>query len=123
MKIIIPGRLPGLNEYIDAERTNRYRAAKMKREMEDLVILCAKSDLRGRKPKCPVMMHYLWVEKDRKRDKDNISGYGRKVVQDALVRAKILPGDGWAQIVGFTDEFAVDKMHPRVEVEIEEVNR
>jgi len=121
MKFVIPGRLPGLNEYIEAERTNRYRAAKLKREAEELVMLCAKTGLRGWKAKGPVMMYYLWVEKDRRRDKDNIAGYGRKVIQDALVKAKTLQGDGWAHIVGFTDDFAVDKKNPRIEVVLEEV--
>lgn len=120
MKFVIPGRLPGLNEYIAAERTNKYRGAAMKKEAETLVILSAKQ-MRGWRAKSPVMMYYLWVEKDRRRDKDNISGYGRKIIQDALVKAGYLKGDGWAHIVGFADEFAVDKKNPRIEVVLEEV--
>ena len=122
MKLIIPGKLPGMNEYISAERTNRYEAAAMKREAEKLVILAARSSLRGWKAKGPVMMHYLWVEKDRKRDKDNISGYGRKIIQDSLVKAKFLRNDGWNDIVGFTDSFGVDKGNPHIEVIIEEIS-
>jgi|GEM_PF-4707841 len=30
MKLIIPGRLPGLNDMTDAARRNRYESAKMK---------------------------------------------------------------------------------------------
>lgn len=122
MKLIIPGKLPGMNEYISAERTNRYEAAAMKREAEKLVIYAARSSLRGWKAKGPVMMHYLWVEKDRKRDKDNISGYGRKIIQDSLVKAKFLRNDGWNDIVGFTDSFGVDKGNPHIEVIIEEIS-
>lgn len=33
--LVIPGTLPGLNEYIAAERTNRYKAAAMKRKAEE----------------------------------------------------------------------------------------
>jgi len=121
MKFVIPGRLPGLNEYVDAERTNKYKAAKLKSEAEALVILSARRQLRGWKANNPVMMYYLWVEKDRRRDKDNISGYGRKVIQDALVKAGILHGDGWAHIAGFADDFTVDKNNPRIEVVLEEV--
>lgn len=120
VKLIIKGRLPGLNEYIDCERRNRYRAAQMKREAEELVIWSAKAS-RLRKFKNPVMMFYTWFEPSRKRDKDNISGYGRKVIQDALVKGGYLPGDGWAHIIGFADEFCVDKKEPRIEVVIEEV--
>lgn len=119
MKLIIKGRLPGLNELIAAERTNRYMAAKLKRDAEELVIWSAKASLRGKIP-TPTIMHYLWVEPNRKRDKDNISSFGRKVIQDALVKAGYLPGDGWKHIEGFTDAFAVDK-NPRIEVTFKEV--
>ena len=119
-KLIIEGRLPGLNDYIDAERNNKHKAAKMKRDCEQVVTLYAKQSLRNWKAKGPVVMHYLWVEKDRRRDKDNISGFGRKVIQDALVKAGYLRNDGWAHIERFTDDFAVDKTYPRIEVIIEE---
>lgn len=120
-KLIIFGRLPGLNEYIDAERTNRYKAASLKADAERLVMVYARRDLKRWRAKSPVYMRYTWVERDRRRDKDNVSGYGRKVIQDALVKLGYLRGDGWAHIVGFSDEFAVDKARPRIEVEIEEV--
>ena len=123
MRLVIQGRLPGLNEYIEAERRNKYKAAGMKRDAETLVILSARKWLRGWKAKGPVTMTYLWVEKDRRRDKDNISGYGRKIIQDALVKAGYLRNDGWADIVRFTDDFAVDKGNPHIEVMIEEVNQ
>lgn len=121
-KLVIPGRLPGLNEYIAAERQHRQKAAKLKREAEDRVLWCARSCLRGWKARGPVVMRYTWYEPDRRRDKDNISGYGRKLIQDALVKGGYLHNDGWADIIGFSDVFAVDKKRPRVEVEIEEIN-
>lgn len=116
--LVIPGTLPGLNEYIAAERTNRYKAAAMKREAENLVLWAAKQCLRGWKARASVRMEYTWVERNRRRDKDNISGYGRKIIQDALVKGGYLQGDGWAHISGFSDAFAVDKGHPRIEVRI-----
>ena len=69
----------------------------------------------------PVKMRYKWFEKNRRRDLDNVSSFGRKVIQDALVRAHILQNDGWKEIVGFSDEFFVDAHNPRIEVEIKEV--
>ncbi len=119
MKLVIPCRLPGLNDYIDAERRNKYLGAKMKREAEEVIILAAKTQLRGVKLTRPVTMHYTWYEKDKRRDKDNIT-FGRKLVQDALVKAKILRNDGWGEIDRFYDDFAVDPKNPRVEVVIEE---
>lgn len=123
IKLVIPGRLPGLNEYIAAERTSRFKAASMKRENETLVLVAAKKSLRKwRQTNRPVMMRYVWYEKDRRRDMDNISSYGRKVIQDALVKGGYLRGDGWECIAGFADGFAVDRKNPRVEVEIVEVD-
>lgn len=66
-------------------------------------------------------MRYTWYERDRRRDKDNISAFGRKVIQDAMVRdLRVLRNDGWANIESFSDRFRVDKLHPRIEIEIEE---
>lgn len=119
-KLVIPGRLPGLNEYISAERTNRHIAANMKKSDMETVLWACKGCLRGWKAQGPVKMHYRWYEKDMRRDKDNISSYGRKVIQDALVQGHYLQNDGWKNIIGFDDEFYVDKKLPRVEVWIEE---
>jgi len=55
-----------------------------------------------------------------RRDRDNIAA-GRKFVQDALVRCKVLQNDGWKEITGFSDDWAVDKARPRVEIEIIEM--
>ena len=120
---MIPGRLPGLNEYIAAERTSRYKAAGMKRRAEAQVAWAAKAQLGGVRFQKPVRMRYTWYEKDRRRDKDNVSGFGRKMIQDALVKAGILKNDGWAQVDGFSDDFDVDARNPRIEVELMEVER
>ena len=118
MMLTIFGRLPGMNEYINAERLNRYRAANLKAESEQLVAIYAKRDLREWKAHGPVYMRYTWYEPNSRRDKDNISAYGRKVIQDALVKGGFLAGDGWKHITGFSDEFRVDRARPRIEVEI-----
>lgn len=119
VKLVIPFTLPGLNELIAAERQHRQKAAKLKREHQRAVELCIRSQLR-RPLREPVTMHYLWVEKDRRRDKSNICAFGRKIIEDAMVNAHVLKNDGWANIDDFTDSFAVDKKRPRIEVTIEE---
>lgn len=120
-KLTIPGALPNLNDYITAERTHRQKGAAMKRQAEQVVLLAARKCLRGVRFQGPVTMAYTWYEPNRRRDKDNVSSFGRKVIQDALVRAGVLPNDGWANIDGFSDAFRVDPKHPRVEVDIQEV--
>ena len=117
-RLIIPGQLPGLNDYIEAERAHRQRGARLKREAQGLVLLAIRRQLREVRFTRPVHMRYLWVERSRRRDKDNVSAFGRKVIQDALVAAKVLQNDGWVHVEGFTDAFDVDKKKPRIEVEI-----
>ena len=90
----------------------------MKRQAQRTVELCAKKQLRHFRPIGPVWMGYTWYERSRRRDKDNISSFGRKVIQDGLVKAGVLKNDGWAQIDGFSDSFKVDAKNPRIEVEI-----
>ena len=71
----------------------------------------------------PVSMAYVWYEPNKRRDLDNISSFGRKVIQDALVDSGVLENDGWQNIRGFNDEFRVSKDEPRIEVHIFEVER
>ena len=120
-KLIIPGKLPGLNDYIAAERANRHKGAKMKRNNGNIVALSIRRCLKGVSIDRPVFMKYTWIEPNRRRDKDNISSFGRKVIQDAPVNAAILKGDGWSHIDGFSDRFKVDKENPRIEVIIKEI--
>ncbi len=119
--LTIPGRLPGLNDYITAENKSRYAGAKLKSEAQHWVILCCKRYLRGVRFRRPTHMVYTWIEPNRKRDKSNVSAYGRKIIEDALVVSGVLRDDGWDEIEGFEDRFALDRKNPRIIVEIEEV--
>lgn len=119
--LIIHGRLDNLNDYIKACRTNQYKGAHLKAKNENKVQAEIYEQLGRLRITHPVRMSYRWYEKDRRRDLDNVSSFGRKVIQDALVETRVLRNDGWKEIIGFSDEFYVDKNHPRIEVEIEEV--
>ena len=115
-KLIIHGRLPGLNEYIDAERRNRYIGAKLKSKAESVIRAEIAAQLRHVRIRQPVQMLYRWFEPNRRRDKSNVCAYGRKVIEDALVRAGVIVGDGWRGIDWFVDRFFVDEENPRIEV-------
>ena len=119
--LTIPGRLDNLNDYINAERSNRYKGAQMKSDNEAVVIAAIRKCLKGVKIERPVYMEYRWYEYNNRRDLDNISSFGRKVIQDALVHTHVLKDDGWKNITGFQDSFAVDSEHPRIEVVIREI--
>lgn len=119
--LTIPGKLHNLNDYISAERSNRYVGAQMKKADQNIIVHYAKKQLKGVSIERPVFMEYTWYEANRQRDKDNISSFGRKVIQDSLVRARVLRGDGWNYIEGFSDRFEVDRENPRIEILIREV--
>lgn len=121
MRVIIPGKLPGLNDAFDLARTHRQIEAGKRRETERFIILHIKRCLRGWKARGPVILHYTFVEPNRRRDKDNVAGYGMKLIQDSLVKAGVLHGDGWRDIENFTFRWGVDKSRPCVIVDIEEV--
>lgn len=118
--LTIPGTLPSLNQYIAAERSNRYKAAKMKREAQDRIIIAVRQCMRGVHIDNPVMLDYLWVVRNKRTDRDNIT-FAKKFVQDALVQCGVLKDDGWKYVVGFSDRFEVDRSNPRIEVKIMEV--
>lgn len=121
--LTINGKLNNLNDYITACRTNAYVGAKMKAHNESLVKYSIYEQLRGVRIESPVFMEYHWYEPNKRRDLDNISSFGRKVIQDALVDAGVLANDSWNEIKGFSDQFDVDKAKPRIEVEIKEIER
>lgn len=111
----IPGRFCSLNEFY---RMNPYDQGEVKDKYDNLVALSAKCA--GIRPcKGRVRYHVLWVEQNRKRDLDNVA-FGKKFIQDGLVKAGILKNDTYHEIAGFSDEFAYDSKNPRIVVTIEE---
>lgn len=119
--LVIPGRLDNLNDFIRTDKASRYKGGEMKANNEKIVSAYISQCLRGVKIQKPVHMEYTWFEKDKRRDLDNISSFGRKVIQDALVNSGVLKNDGWKEIKGFSDKFLVDAGNPRIEVLIREV--
>ena len=120
-EINITGRLPGMNEFISAQRTNKYKGAQMKADGQHTCEIYVKKALRNVHIEKPIKIHYCFYERNTKRDMDNISGFAHKVFQDALVSCGVIDNDGWKNIVGFTDSFFVDKKNPRIEIVLEEV--
>ena len=119
-RLVIPKTLPNLNDYTDEVKKSRKGGNRMKQEVQAYIKLCARQQLKGLRFHKPVAFLYLWVEKDRRRDKDNVA-FAKKFIQDALVSLGILENDGWKQIAGFTDVFDCDPANPRVEVLMWEV--
>jgi len=115
--MIIPGRLPGLNEYTRENRRNRYAGAKMKYDTEQLISLYIP---KWAQYNVPVRLEFYWYEPDTRRDCDNIS-FAKKFILDSLVASGVLKNDNQKCVKGFSDQFYVDKENPRVVVEIHEL--
>lgn len=120
-RVTILGRFNGLNEFINANRTNPHKGNKMKQDAQETILYQLRNQLHHLHITKPVRLKYEFWEPNKKRDLDNISGFFHKVFQDSLVKSGILVDDGWDEIKGYTDEFYCDKAHPRVEVTITEV--
>lgn len=115
--LTIPGRLPGMNEYTDACRTNPQKGGRMKRDHQTAIAWQIMAQMRRCKFQGPVFLLYRFYEKDRRRDKDNVSGFAHKVIQDALVQCGTLEDDGWDYVTGSMDLYEVDPDNPRIVVE------
>jgi Holliday junction resolvase RusA-like endonuclease len=102
---IIKGRFPDANIYINAERSNRYAAAKIKNKWTEIV----KKEIQAQKIKkidYSITIFFLWVVRDKKRDKDNIM-FGQKFVFDGLVKAGIIKNDGWNNVSQIHHNFLI----------------
>lgn len=120
MEFTIPSKLPSLNEYIAACRGNKYAGAKFKKDVEakiGIAILTARAKGTLRPTSEPLVIHFTWHEKTKRRDADNIAS-AKKYILDAMQKYGIIPNDSRRYIKGFTDKI-VDDSIDCVEVSIE----
>lgn len=103
----IADKLPTLNEYIQAERSNLYIASDLKRKTEDMIIAFIIKTKQG-EAKEPYFITFTWYEKNKKRDKDNVC-FAKKFILDAMQKSGVLPNDNNRYITGFKDEFVYGK--------------
>ena len=115
MTITIPGEFTSLNDYSDAERSNRFQASKIKSQ-ETLRVAASVFGVPPIPPKSyPVMVLFDWYTADARTDADNVS-FAQKFILDGLVRAKVLENDSRRFVFGVMHICHVDKQNPRVEI-------
>lgn len=112
-KAIIPGVLPGCNEYVLACRTNAMAAARMKKTTQQQCFTGLYKVPRGKIKRASFEFH--WYEPNKRRDKDNID-FAKKFILDTMQNMRILPNDGWKNVGKLFSDFFVDKDNPRVEI-------
>lgn len=104
MKVLSLDYIPtDLNTYINAERKNKFIAAKIKKEETDRIYFyCLEQSI---KPIIkPVYINFEYYTINLKKDPDNLS-FCKKFILDGLVKANVLKNDGRKQILGFNDRF------------------
>lgn len=111
---VIDWTLPGLNEYINACKGGARKGSQLKRQVDQDLMWVLRSQCR-KTLNALYDVDFRWYEKNKRRDHDNISS-AHKFIFDALVKALILPDDGWKYVGDFTDKFFVDPERPRIEV-------
>lgn len=101
------GRLPGLNEMFNVNRSNKYMGAKMKkfgqRELANLFFFQAG----GKKATGHSTVYIRFYEKDNRRDDDNVIGAGCKLILDALTAARLIPDDSPKYVHLISERFTV----------------
>lgn len=110
------GKFADFNKYVGACRGGWRAANAMIQKAEKRIRKVLKKKPEMLLP--PITICYTYYEPDRRRDKDNISGFFHKVFQDALVKEGLLEGDGWKYIDSYHDYFEIDKSNPRIEIKI-----
>lgn len=114
-RFTVSGGLPGLNDIVGVARSNRFASASQKKKETQR---CQWAVISGQVPTYtgPVLIAFKWIEKDLRRDPDNICA-GAKFILDALVELGRIPNDNQKWVKGITHEFPPpDKANPRVEI-------
>ena len=120
----IKQKLPSLNQYTIACRSNKYAGAKFKRDIEEAIGWDIKQALTSKTlhpPDGAVFVRFVWHERTKKRDADNIAS-AKKFILDALVNNGVLKDDSRKYVKGFYDEI-IDDTADFVRVEFVEVER
>lgn len=115
MKYEIPLKLPSLNEYIRECRKHKYAGARYKAKYEQLIGLYLMKMPKWTKP---IKIHFIWVEGNKRRDRDNIY-FAKKFILDAMVKYGKIKDDSGKYVTNFTDDIVYGN-ETKVILEIED---
>lgn len=107
----IKAKLPSLNDFIKANRSNAYKGNQFKQDVERLIGAYIRNALTAKTlhpPNGAVIVAFEWHEKTKKRDADNIAS-AKKFILDALQKNGVLKNDSRKYVVGFHDTIIDDK--------------
>lgn len=130
-KVIIPKWESGLNELLNHQE-KRYdpRLKKLKvfntekTKNEKKIRECLSKQGMGKvRITKPIAIHYLIFAKNKKHDRQNLGSCLDKCFCDALQSMKIIPNDTWDWVVKLSFDYDIDRMNPRAEITITELER
>lgn len=112
----------GLNELLGG-RTYNFRTKKylnpVKSANDAICLRAIKKYMRGVKIDKPIQCTYWIYAQDKRHDRGNLSAAVEKSFLDALQQAKVIPNDGFDDVLDSIFHTSVCKYDPRIEVEIE----
>lgn len=114
----LPWKLPGLNDYIAAERIHRQVAAKMKKEWTDRIEEFLRLK-RVKKIKNPVSISIEWHEENARRDPDNII-FAKKFIFDGMKNAGVIINDNQKYILAIEESWVITPKKAGVRVSVVE---
>ena len=108
-RVFIPYVLPSLNDLLASARSHKGKWQAYNDQKNMLEFTIGVEIRRAHLKPMPNGAHltFIWIEKNRKRDKDNVAAGGTKLICDALVRKGILPTDGWKGLLTLTHQFLI----------------
>ena len=114
----------GLNELL-AGRMYDYRTKKyhnrVKSDNDRVCCVAIRRDLKGVTLKTPIRCTYYIYAQDKKHDRGNLYSATEKSFLDALQSCKVLSNDSWDKCYDGVFHTDLDRLNPRIEVIIEEV--
>lgn len=115
--IEIPYFFPSFNEYLNECRKNKFAGANMKRRIESDIAWFIDAMPAYQKP---IKIHFHWIEKNWKRDLDNLA-FNKKFILDCMVSEGKITNDNRHHVTAFKDTFETGKEN-KVILYIQEVN-
>ena len=109
-EFVIKAKLPSLNDFIKANRSNAYKGNQFKQDVEMLICCYIRNALTAKQlhpPAGPVIIDFEWHEKTKRRDADNIAS-AKKFILDALQKQGVLINDSRKYVKGFYDRIIDD---------------
>lgn len=117
-ELLIPVRMPNLNDYTRAIGTSRYKGGDMKEMWDDIVMSYAQEQGLGHFTE-PITLEFHWYEPNQNRDCDNVA-FAKKFILDGLQKAGVITNDNYKWVKGFSDHFYYDGS-AKVIIKMEEI--